>query len=128
MKGRCEMTTHAEKHKPAIKRRSRRAMPAGMVLRGRIYHADFMKDGRRIRKRLSTDFDAASDMLNELRSRADRGALELLDNRYPWDDLKKDFLAWAKQSTRSAAKYKADLEAFEAFCRVRCVSLVTPRL
>jgi hypothetical protein len=61
------------------KRRTRRAIPAGMVLRGRVYHADFMKQGRRIRKRLSTNFDAAKDMLNELRSRADRGELELLD-------------------------------------------------
>jgi integrase len=103
-------------------------MPAGMVLRGRVYHADFMKNGRRIRKRLSTDFDAASDMLNELRSRADRGALELLDNRYPWDDLKKDFLAWAMQSVRRWREYQSDLEAFEKFSHVTCVSIVTPRL
>ena len=34
-----------------------------------------MKQGRRIRKRLSTNLDAAKDMLNELRSRADRGEL-----------------------------------------------------
>jgi integrase len=87
-----------------------------------------MRDGRRIRKRLSTDFDAAATMLNELRSRADRGSLELLDNRYSWDDLKRDFLAWAKQSTRSADKYAADLAAFEKFSHVRCVSMVTPRL
>ncbi len=103
-------------------------MPAGMVLRGRTYHADFMKNGRRVRKRLSTDFHAASDMLNELRSRADRGALELLDNRYPWDDLKKDFLAWAKQSVRRWREYESDLVAFEKFSHVRCVSIVTPRL
>jgi integrase len=67
-------------------------------------------------------------MLNELRSRADKGSLELLDNRYPWDDLKKDFLAWAKQSTRSAAAYESDLASFEKFSHVRCVSIVTPRL
>jgi integrase len=99
-----------------------------MVLRGRVYHADFMKNGRRFRKRLSTDFETASEMLNELRSRADRGELELLDNRYPWTDLKKDFLAWAKQSTRCAKAYESDLEAFERFSHVRCVSIVTPRL
>ena len=103
-------------------------MPAGMVLRGRVYHADFMKDGRRIRKRLSTDFNAASDMLNELRSRADRGALELLDNRYSWDDLKEDFLTWAKQSIRRWEEYESDLKAFEGFSHVRCVSMVTPKL
>jgi integrase len=122
------MTANATKRKLKRARPNRRAMPAGMVLRGRVYHADFMKDGRRVRKRLSTDFGAACDMLNELRSRADRGALELLDNRYPWDDLKKDFLAWAKQSTRSAAAYESDLAAFEKFSHVRCVSIVMPRL
>jgi integrase len=99
-----------------------------MVLRGRVYHADFMKDGRRIRKRLSTDFSAASEMLNELRSRADRGGLELLDNRYPWEDLRKDFLAWAKQSVRRWQEYQSDLDAFEKFSHVRCVSMVTPKL
>jgi integrase len=99
-----------------------------MVLRGRVYHADFMKQGRRIRKRLSTNLDTAKEMLNELRSRADKGALELLDNRYPWADLKRDFIAWAKQSVRRWQEYKSDLEKFEAFCSVQCVSMVTPRL
>jgi integrase len=110
-----------------IRRRTRRAIPAGMVLRGRVYHADFMKNARRVRKRLSTDFDAASDMLNELRSRADRGELGLLDNRYPWSDLKKDFLAWAKQNVRRWREYEADLNKFEEFSRIGCVSMVTPR-
>jgi hypothetical protein len=64
-------------------RRKRRTMPPGMRLRGRTYHADFMHNGRRIQKRLSTDLDAAKTILNELRSRADRGDLGLLDNRYP---------------------------------------------
>lgn len=99
-----------------------------MVQRGRVYHADFMKHGRRIRKRLSTNFEAARDMLNELRSRADRGELELLDNRYPWAELKRDFIAWAKQNVRRWWEYEADLEKFEEFSHVQCVSLVTPRL
>lgn len=106
----------------------KRKIPAGMVLRGRVYHADFMKQGRRIRKRLSTDLDASKDMLNELRSRADRGELGLLDNRYPWADLRNDFLAWAKQNIRRWQEYESDLEKFEEFSHVRCVSLVTPRL
>jgi hypothetical protein len=73
-------TDKPKKSKPL---RRRRAISAGMALRGRVYHADFMKQGRRIRKRLSTDLDAAKSMLNELRSQADRGELHLLDNRYP---------------------------------------------
>ena len=36
-----------DKPKKSKPRRNRRAMPAGMVLRGRVYHADFMKNGRR---------------------------------------------------------------------------------
>jgi hypothetical protein len=81
-------------------RSKRRKLPAGMPLRGRTYHADFMKDGRRIRKRLSTDLEAAKDMLNELRSRADRGELELLDNRYPWTNC-------ARTSSRGPSKTSA---------------------
>lgn len=118
----------SEKPKTAKRRRVRRAMPAGMVKRGRTYYANFMRDGRRIRKRLSTDFDAAVTMLNELRGRADRGSLELLDNRYPWAELKKLFLVWAKQSTRSAKLYAADLLAFENFSHITCVSMLTPKI
>lgn len=99
-----------------------------MILRGRVYHADFMKNGRRIRKRLSSNLEAAKEMLTELRSRADKGQLGLLDNRYPWADLRKDFLAWAKLEIRRWQEYEADLKKFEEFCPVRCVSLVTPQL
>jgi site-specific recombinase XerD len=67
-------------------------------------------------------------MLNELRSRADCGELGLLDNRYPWADLRKDFLAWAKLEIRRWREYEADLDKFEEFCPVRCVSLVSPQL
>jgi len=33
-------------------KRRKRKIPAGMLQRGRVYHADFMHNGRRIRKRL----------------------------------------------------------------------------
>lgn len=122
---RCNMQDPITPQRPRTKRRK---LPAGMQLRGRTYHADFMKDGRRIRKRLSTNLEAAKDMLNELRSRADRGELELLDNRYAWDELRKDFLAWAKQNIRRWREYESDLTKFEEFSHVRCVSLVTPRM
>jgi integrase len=42
--------------------------------------------------------------------------------------LKKDFLAWAKQSIRRWREYESDLAAFEKFSHVGCVSMVTPRL
>ena len=47
----------------------------------------------------------------------------MLDNRYPWADLKKDFLAWAKQHIRDWDEYEADLEEFEEFSHVTlCVA------
>jgi integrase len=42
--------------------------------------------------------------------------------------LKKDFLAWAKQNIRRWREFESDLDKFEAFSRVQCVSTVTPRL
>jgi integrase len=110
------------------KRRTKRKIPAGMVLRGRTYHADFMKGGRRIRKRLSTDLGAAIELLNALRHRADKADFDLLDNRYPWADLRKDFLAWAKQNVRGWHEYETDLDKFEEFCWVQSVSQITPTL
>ena len=106
----------------------RQSMPPGMTLRGRVYHADFMKNGRRVRKRLSTDLDAAKEILNALRFRADKASFDLLDNRYPWSELRRDFLAWAQQNVRRWAEYEADLVKFEEFCNIRCVSMVTPSL
>ena len=62
-----------------------RKLPDGMRLRGRVYHADFCAGGRRIRKRLSTNLKAATEILNDLRARADRADFNLLDNDYPLD-------------------------------------------
>ncbi len=115
-------TNRRRKHSPSN-------LPPGLMLRGRTYHADFMKGGRRIRQSLETgDYEVACDILNELRSKVVKGKWDLLDNRYPWAQLKKDFLAWAKQNIRRWREYQSDLEKFEQFCHVRCVSMVTPRL
>ena len=49
-----------------------RKLPPGMVKRGDTYHCNFRAGGRRgVRKRLSSDLDAAITLLNELRSCAD---------------------------------------------------------
>jgi integrase len=105
-----------------------KALPPGMVQRGRKYHADFMKDGRRIRKPLSSDLKAAKEMLNELRSRADKGALQLLDNRYPWAELRKAFLAWAKQNVADWRQYQRALDTFEKFLPITNVNQVTAQV
>ena len=46
-------------------------MPRGMHLRGDVFYSCFRANGKQVRKRLSSDFDTAKKMLNELRSRAD---------------------------------------------------------
>jgi len=52
----------------------KRKLPDGMVQRpGRSgYYADFRAGGRRIQKRLSSDFDAAKTILNQLKARYDK--------------------------------------------------------
>src|SRR5947199_92639 len=62
----------------------RRKLPDGMVTRPgrRGYYADFRVGGRRVQKKLGTDFDAAKSILHELRARAEKGGYGLLDNDY----------------------------------------------
>lgn len=113
---------------PNPKPRRKRSLPPGMVKRGRKYHADFMKGGRRLRKPLSSDLTAAKEMLNELRSRADKSDFDLLDNRYPWADLRKAFMAWAKQHVSDWQQYDHSLRQLEKFTPIVNVSQVSAGL
>ena len=70
----------------------KRKLPEGMYQRGRHYYADFYAGGRRVRKKLATDLDAAKSILIELRSRAERADFDLLDNDYPLDKLREQYL------------------------------------
>ncbi len=97
----------------------KRVLPAGMWSRGQVYYARFRANGRLVRKRLSTDFDAACTLLNELRARADRADFGLSDNDYPYEALKAEFLKWARQSVRRPHEYEADLKRIEAYATVR---------
>jgi integrase len=78
----------------------KRKLPDGMVTRPgrRGYYADFRVGGRRIQKKLGTDFDAAKSILNELRARAEKADYNLMDNHYPLADLKRQYLAHCRQS------------------------------
>jgi len=107
-----------------------RKLPDGLWKRGACYYARFRHGGRVIRKRLSTDFRAACQLLNELRARADRGDFGLTDNDYPWFDLRNEFLRWAKQAVRSGtyAEYERDLDKFEAFSPIHSVRQIEPEL
>ena len=57
-------------------------MSDGMVQRPsrKGYWSDFRAGGRRVRKFLSTNFEAACRILNQLRARADQADFGLLDN------------------------------------------------
>ncbi len=103
----------------------KRKLPPGLEQRGGTYYSNFSSGGRRIRKRLSTDFTVAKQLLNDLRSRSDRGDFGILDIDYPWGDLKAAFLRWAEQGVRNPQDYKRDLDRFEDFAPVRNVQEVT---
>lgn len=87
-----------------------------MWKRGSVYYARFHKNGRLVRKRLSTSFDVACEALNDLRARADRADFGI--NDYDWEDLKREFLRWAAQALRRPKSYELHLSQFERFLKV----------
>lgn len=105
-----------------------RKMPPGMWKRGRVYFARFRASGREVRKRLSTDFRAACEMLNDLRARADKADFGLVDNDYKFETLKTEFLLWAEQSVRHPRKYRQDLAKIEEYTRIANVREISHQL
>jgi integrase len=107
-----------------------RKLPSGLWKRGDAFYARFRVHGREVRRRLSTDFDAACELLNELRVRADRADFDLIDNDFSWKVLKTEFLKWARQSLRPrvAEEYERDLTKFEQFTTIRSVQQIQPAL
>lgn len=101
-------------------------LPPGMWQRGEVYYARFKANGREVRKRLSTDLAAAKLLLNELRARADKADFGIIDNNYPWVELRKEFLKWVKQLLRGVDEYIRDLDHFEAYCKVTNIREITP--
>jgi integrase len=102
-------------------------IPEGLWARNGTYYARFRTNGREVRKRLSSDLKAAKEMLNELKSRADKADFGLLDNDYSYADLKKEFLAWVKQTRRKPDEYGRHLKQIEAFCSITRVKQVDHR-
>ncbi|RCS53971.1 hypothetical protein DTL42_02075 [Bremerella cremea] len=101
-----------------------RKLPAGMHQRGTAYYARFRTNGRLIRKKLSTNFKAACEMLNDLRARADKAGAGIIDNDYPWDDLKAEFLRWARQEKTMDDDYKRTLGYFETYRPVKRIRAI----
>jgi integrase len=96
-------------------------LPSGMWKRGDAYYARFRHKGQLVRRKLATDFSAAKDILNEMKARASRGDFGLLDNNYRWEDLKAEFLRWARQAVRNPGEYDRDLERFEKYLKVHSI-------
>jgi integrase len=90
----------------------KRKLPEGMYQRGRHYYADFYAGGRRVRKKLATDLDAAKSILVELRSRAEKVDFGLLDNDYSLADLREQYLRHCQQTLGgdSAQRYRQSLD------------------
>jgi len=91
----------------------RQELPDGMTKRGRTYHASFRHRGQRIRKSLSRDLGVARQLLVELRARIQKGDYSLLDNEYPVEDLKQQYLAHCEQTLKpgSVRAYRFRLQA-----------------
>ena len=75
-------------------------LPAGMIMRGRTYWADFRVGGQRVRKSLSRNLKTARQLLIELRARAERGDFGLLDNDYPVKSLRDQYVKHCQQTLK----------------------------
>lgn len=115
--------TKIEPRKPPAREPKR--LPEGLVRRGKTYYANFRANGRRIRQKLSSDLRIATQALYDLRARADKGQLGIIDNDCPWAPIKEEFLAWIRQNNRDAKQYAHDLENLERFARLTNVRQIT---
>jgi integrase len=78
----------------------KKKLPDGIRLRGGTYHADFYAGGRRVRKRLSSNLEVATELLHQLQARADRADFGILDNDYSIELLKEEFEKYLRQTLK----------------------------
>ena len=95
-----------------------RKLPEGIRLRNGMYCTDFYAGGRRVRKKLSSDLAAAKEILNEMRSRADKADWGLLDNDFAVADLKEQYLRHIKRTLKASTVDRY----------VVCLENIVPRL
>jgi integrase len=109
----------------------KRKLPDGMTTRPgrRGYYADFWAGGRRVQKKLGTDFDAAKTILHDLRARAEKAEFGLLDNDYPIAELRERYLKRCKQERpRSVDRYRNALDHILAGLGLNKVRQLHPAL
>ncbi|MBW3599058.1 MAG: site-specific integrase [Planctomycetes bacterium] len=89
----------------------KRKLPDGLWERNGVYYARFRAGGRLIRKRLSTNLDAAKELLNEMKARADRADFGLLDNDFSLTELRDEWLRHCDQTLRPSTvkRYRENL-------------------
>jgi integrase len=78
----------------------KRKLPDGIRERNGAYYADFYANGRRVRKRLSSQLDVAEELLHELQARADRADFGLLDNDFSLAELREQWLRHCRQARK----------------------------
>jgi integrase len=85
-----------------------RKLPSGMWHRGETYYARFRANGREVRRKLSTDFRVACDLLAEMQARAARADFGIIDNDVSLDEIRDQYLPACSQSVRSStlARYR----------------------
>jgi integrase len=101
-----------------------------MWQRGGTYYARFRAQGRLVRKRLSSDLHVASELLNDLKARADRADFNLLDNDLALAELRALWLGHCRQTLRprSVKRYEQNLTSILSKMPARTAAQVTVRL
>jgi YD repeat-containing protein len=91
------------------------------------FYADFRVGGRRIQKKLGTDFKAACQILIELKARAQKSEFGLLDNDYPLTALRDAYLKRCVQELRpnTVAAYRISIDKVLSSLGVHKVRQVT---
>jgi integrase len=102
-------------------------LPDGLYKRGKTYYADFYAGGVRVRKKLSRDLTVATQMLTQIRAKADRAELGWRDNDYSVVELKEAFLRHVKQTKkpRTFERYEQGLSTVLPALGVRTVSQIS---
>ena len=77
-----------------------KGLPAGLIKRGQVYHANFQYNGRRVRKKLATNLNVATQMLNDLRARVFQDDYGALDNNVPLSEIKEEYLTSCEDRVR----------------------------
>jgi integrase/recombinase XerD len=96
---------------------TKQKLPKGMYKRGGVYYCNVTFKGKRVRKRLSGNFERACKLLDIERGMLEMRGYGILDNEYPWKDLKNEYLEYCEQTQRrsSVDQMSRALRFFELF-------------